>query len=111
MTKRLEDIPESWRRRLTALPGTDEWEREFYRTESENMLFGKEERVVKASLDIIGRYFVNRLKTIFPGVAGHPAVLSNSKGSPLYLFCFAAANEKGAPIALKIANHLLKVGG
>jgi hypothetical protein len=55
-------------------------------------------------------YFVDRLKTIFPGVAERPAVLLNSERSPLYLFCFAAANEKGAPIALNIANHLLKVG-
>ena len=71
------------------------------------MLFGEEERVVRASLERIGRYFVDRLKAIFPGVAERPAVLSNSKGSPLYLFCFAAANEKGGPIALRIAEHLL----
>lgn len=72
------------------------------------MLFGEEERVVRASLERIGEFFVQRLKTIFPGVAERPAVLSNSKGSPLYLFCFAAANQKGAPIALRIAEHLLK---
>jgi three-Cys-motif partner protein len=110
LTKRPEDIPESWRRRLTILLGTDEWENEFYRTESAKMLFGEEERVVKASLEGIAGYFVARLDTIFPGVAEHPAVLTNSKGSPLYLFCFAAANKRGAPIALRIANHLLEVG-
>jgi hypothetical protein len=48
------------------------------------------------------------LKTIFPGVAGEPAVLHNLTNSPLYLLCFAAANERGATIALDIANHLLK---
>jgi three-Cys-motif partner protein len=104
------EIPESWRQRLTLLLGTDEWEHALYKTERVNMLFGEEEMVVKASLDGIAAFFVNRLKTRFPGVAEHPAVLSNSKGSPLYLFCFAAANEKGAPIALRIADHLLKVG-
>jgi hypothetical protein len=28
--------------------------------------------------------------------------------NPLYLLCFAAGNDKGAPIAVKIANHILK---
>ena len=109
LTKKPQDIPESWRHRLTALLGTDEWGQEFYRKESGKMLFGEQERVVKTSLDVIARYFVARLKKIFPGVAEQPAVLTNSKGSPLYLFCFAVANEKGARIALRIANHLLKV--
>jgi hypothetical protein len=35
-------------------------------------------------------------------------VLLNSRNVPLYLLCFASANPKGAPIALKIARHLLK---
>lgn len=59
-------------------------------------------------MQTIGRYFVERLHTIFPGVADHPGVLRNSSNGPLYLFCFAAGNERGAPIALRIANHLLK---
>jgi len=36
--------------------------------------------------------------------------VSNSANSPLYLLCFAAGNEKGAPIAWNIANHLLTRG-
>ncbi|HVS33518.1 MAG TPA: hypothetical protein VMS98_18935 [Thermoanaerobaculia bacterium] len=63
---------------------------------------------MKASTDTIGRFFNDRLKSIFAGVADSPAVLRNSTGSPLYLLCFAAANEKGAPIAVRIADHLLK---
>ncbi len=35
-------------------------------------------------------------------------ILYNSQNVPLYLFCFASANPKGAPTALKIANDLLK---
>ena len=48
-------------------------------------------------------------QTIFPenGVA-EPGVLRNSSNNPLYLLCFAAGNDKGAPIAVKIANHILK---
>jgi three-Cys-motif partner protein len=105
------DIPESWRRRLDTLLGTDNWYEEFYRVETTLTLFGREEdRVVKATTDTIGRYFNERLKSIFPAVAEQPKVLRNSANSPLYLLCFAAGNHNGAPIALRIANHLLTKG-
>jgi three-Cys-motif partner protein len=105
------DIPEAWRRRLNQLLGTEDWYDEFYRVESTPTLFGNAvDRVVKASTDTIGRYFNNRLKSIFAGVVDEPKVLRNSANSPLYLLCFAAGNPKGAPIALKIAAHLLKKG-
>jgi hypothetical protein len=61
----------------------------------------------KASTETIGKYFVDRLRTVFTAVADAPLVLTNSRGCPLYLLCFAAGNPRGAPIALKIANHLL----
>jgi three-Cys-motif partner protein len=49
------DIPESWRRRLNLLLGTEDWYEEFYRFESLPTLFGEpEERVVKASTGTIG---------------------------------------------------------
>jgi three-Cys-motif partner protein len=109
LLKRDADIPAAWRERLTALLGTSDWFEEFYRTETTTDLFGESHtRTVKrASTDTIGKYFVDRLKTVFPAVAERPRILSNSRGSPLYLLCFAAGNQKGAPIALKIANHLL----
>lgn len=109
LLKRDADIPPAWRDRFTALLGTEDWFDEFYRTETTTDLFGEDHtRVVKqATTGTIGRYFVDRLKTVFTTVADRPRVLSNSKGSPLYLLCFAAGNPKGAPIALKIANHLL----
>jgi hypothetical protein len=34
--------------------------------------------------------------------------LLNSQNTPLYLLCFASANPKGAPTAIKIAQHILK---
>jgi three-Cys-motif partner protein len=102
------DIPMGWRTRLDKLLGTQDWYDEFYRVEHKPTLFGTdEERVVKATNDTIGRYFNDRLKSVFPGVA-EPGVLRNSSNCPLYLLCFAAGNENGASIALKIANHLLK---
>lgn len=101
-------IPESWRHRLNLLLGTEDWYDELYRVEHQPDLFGSNaERVVKATTDTIGRYFDNRLRGSSPGVAD-PGVLRNSSNCPPYLLCFAAASENGAPIALRIANHLLK---
>ena len=104
------EIPKGWRTRLDKLLGTTTWYDEFYKVEHKADLFGNdEERVVKATNETIARYFNNRLKTIFPenGVA-EPGVLRNSSNNPLYLLCFAAGNDRGAPIAVNIANHILK---
>jgi three-Cys-motif partner protein len=103
------DIPESWRSRLTALLGSEEWYEAFYRTDSVPTLFeAGQKRVTKASMEAMGGYFNDRLKGIFAGVADPPGVLRNSTNNPLYLLCFAVGNRAGAPIALRIARHLLK---
>lgn len=103
------DIPKAWRHRLNLLLGTENWYDEFYTVETTPTLFGDDrERVVKATMDTIGRYFNNRLKGRFAGVAEEPGVLRNSANNPLYLLCFAVGNERGKDIALRIAQHLLK---
>jgi hypothetical protein len=60
-----------------------------------------------ASFASIESYFVRRLKTIFAGVAENPLSLYSSSNTPLFLLCFAASNLKGAPIAVRIARHIL----
>lgn len=103
------DIPESWQRRLNLLLGTEDWYDEFYKVETTPTLFGNDqERVVKATMETIGRYFNNRLQAIFAGVVDEPGVLRNSANNPLYLLCFAVGNERGKDVALRIAKHLLK---
>src|SRR6202035_2982743 len=103
------EIPESWRRRLDLLLGTRDWYDEFYQVETTPTLFGgDQEHVIKASMGTIGRYFNQRLKSVFVGVAEQPAVLRNSRNNPLYLLCFAVGNARGKDIALRIANHLLR---
>jgi three-Cys-motif partner protein len=104
------DIPDSWRKRLNILLGTDDWYEEFYRVEREPTLFGDAEHVVKATTETIGRYFNDRLRSVFADVAEHPRVLRNSTNCPLFLLCFAVGNKRGAPVALGIANHLLERG-
>jgi len=109
LLKKSGDIPEAWRARLNVLLGTEDWYDEFFNIKVERDLFGNElERVEKASLETIGRYFNDRLKTIFEGVVEQPGVLKNRKNCPLYLFCFAVGNQGGKDIALRIASHLLK---
>jgi three-Cys-motif partner protein len=103
------DIPDSWRQRLDLLLGTTDWYEEFYSLEDRPTLFGDDHaRVVKATMESIGRYFNNRLKEVFAGVADEPGVLRNSVNNPLYLLCFAVGNVRGKNIALRIAEHLLK---
>jgi three-Cys-motif partner protein len=109
LLKKSGDIPDSWRDRLNILLGTDSWYEEFYTIQTTRTLFGTDQEVViKARMETIGRYFNNRLRSIFAGVAHLPGVLRNSTNNPLYLLCFAVGNPNGAPIALRIAEHLLK---
>jgi three-Cys-motif partner protein len=106
------NIPESWRHRLDLLLGKTDWYDAFYKVDPTPMLFEEPgTRVVKATTETIGRYFNNRLAGVFAGVAPEPKVLLNSANCPLYLLCFAVANDRGAPIALKIATHLLRTVG
>lgn len=102
--------PDSWRNRLNLALGTDGWIDEFYEPDEQQLSFFSEEENFKmvADAEKIGRYVLDRLNSVFHAVAPHPAVLTNAKNFPMYLFCFAAGNERGAVPALKIANHLLK---
>ena len=105
------EIPEGWRNRLDRFLGSDDWYRALYQVETKTNLFGEEETtVVKAGVEKIGQYFVDRLKSVFPAVAPKPKILLNSTNCPLYLFCFAVSNPnpKAYGIALNIANHILK---
>jgi three-Cys-motif partner protein len=102
--------PAEWQKALDRIFGTHEWHSRFYITTREPDFFEKEivstHRV--GDWQGVGLFMMERLKTVFHAVAPNPGVLLNSRNVPLYLFCFASANPKGAPIALKIAGHLLK---
>jgi len=104
-----EPPPVEWGRALTRILGTDEWKSVFYLQQKVATLFGEEEIQPKdADFDKIAQFFVKRLKTVFTKVAENPLPLRNSTNNPLYLLCFAAGNPKGAPTAIKIAQHILR---
>jgi three-Cys-motif partner protein len=94
---------------LDRLFGTKDWFQEFYCTSVEEDIFGQTiEKIQRACVsEKIGVFYLNRLKLIFSGVAPNPRMLYNSRG-PLFLLFFASGNPKGAPIAIKIANHILE---
>ena len=97
--------PESWRAKLTSVFGTDQWEEEFYTTES-SLIAGVQIVTKTADIAKISNFFVNRLRGIFAAVA-EPLLLRNNRGTALFLLVFAAANQRGAPTAIKIAHHIL----
>lgn len=105
---REEPPPAEWAEALTRVFGTNDWRTDFYRKHEEQTLFGPTTVEQKeAGFRQIGRFFVDRLKTVFAGVAENPLPLRNSVGTPLYLLCFAAGNPKGAKPAIKIAQDIL----
>jgi three-Cys-motif partner protein len=101
--------PAGWAQALTRIFGTEDWRDAFYPRQKVLTLFGEEEVQQKeADFGKIGQFFIDRLNTVFTAVSPKPLALRNSKNNPLYLLCFASANPKGAPTAIKIANHILK---
>src|SRR4030043_59860 len=95
---------------LNRIFGPKDWFEHFYKTRTLDDLFGKSVDIISKACDFdgIGSFYKNRLKTIFPGVAEEPRVFYNSRGSALFQLFFAAGNTKGAPIAIKIAEHLIR---
>ena len=56
----------------------------------------------------VAQRYKERLRTVFHEVAGNSRTLKNSMNVPLFELFFAAGNPKGAPIAVQIADHILK---
>lgn len=101
-------IDKKWRVRLNKLFGTSDWESRIYRTETNQDLFGTFETIERdATVENLQGFVEERLATCFVRVA-HGEVFRNSRNSPLYSLCFAAANERGATAAIKIAQSILK---
>jgi three-Cys-motif partner protein len=100
----------AWRDRIALMTGDSNWERAFYRKSPQSNLFGDDEIEMCASIEDIERYFVSRLRKVFPGVAENPLRLVNSRNYPMYLLTFACGNPslKAQTLALKLARAVLK---
>ncbi len=100
----------SWAQRLTDVFGTPDWESAFYSTSSFPSLLDSTQSVKLvhklADYRQIADFFVGRLKSEFEAVS-KPLPLYNSKGSLLFMFFFAAGNDRSAKTGLKIANSII----
>jgi len=96
--------------RLNRIFGIEDWFENFYKTRTLDDIFGKSVDIITKACDFagIGNFYKSRLKTIFSGVAEQSKVFYNSRESALFQLFFAAGNKKGAPIAIRIAEHLMR---
>jgi len=109
LLQRAKEPPPEWQTALDRIFGTHDWIERFYVTEPEADFFESDRVSTRRIADSaqVSSYMIERLESAFEAVAQQPGILWNSQNSPLYLFCFAAANKAGAPAALKIATYLL----
>jgi three-Cys-motif partner protein len=103
------DPAKACRTALDRLFGTSQWFEQFYRTHAESSIFGQPFDMVRkaCSFDGIAAFYLDRLRSVFAEVAPRPRLFCNSRNSPMFQLFFAAGNPKGAPIAVRIAAHLL----
>ena len=101
--------PPAWSEKITRCIG-DGWQEEFYTTPT--TLFDEWNRQHEKLADTkkIGSFLVRRLGEVFTGVAKQPRLICTRGNSPLFLLCFACGDETGCKPALKIAQHILKMG-
>jgi three-Cys-motif partner protein len=106
------DIPKEWQDTLDRSLGTSEWRSEFYRIEETGDLFGGFSKTTKdADVAKLERFYLARLRKIFPTVMNTCIRLTNSKDQTMYLLCFATANpsEKVGALVTKLAGWAAKV--
>jgi three-Cys-motif partner protein len=102
------DIPQEWQDTLDRCLGMKKWREAFYRNVEEADLFSESRsKVVKdADPKKLEKFYLSRLRTIFPTVMSNPIRLTNSKDQTMYLLCFASANpsSKVKSLATKLAS-------
>ena len=103
-------IDPTWARKITFLLGTDEWEQELYKNSPQMSLFEDTDGPVKIRDGIwrVLEYAKKRLSGLFPGVCNKPAILRNSKNSPLFALFFMCSNSAAKALALRIAESILR---
>jgi len=111
LKKDIDKIPRSWEKKLEMILGTDQWKKRFYKEINAITLFGESKYFIKdVDFNQMKDFILERLNTIFCGVAENPLLLCNSKNNPLYLLCFASGNPKGSKIAVNIAEDIMLKG-
>lgn len=106
------DIRPTARSTLTRLFGTSDWHKKLFQTTKRQGLFCMEDRTRRRQgCGEIIRYFLSRLKTLFPHVARNPLKLTNKRGIPMYLLCFASWKRERMDIAQRLFQRGCPLGG
>ena len=116
MLPRHAEVPEVWANRLDDTFGDRSWREEFFAVPEHlpiddlfpEHLENQKETKLDDPFGRLSRYVTRRLKTVFAEAVEEPLLLKTKGGAPLFLLCFAVANERGAPIAKRIADHIIK---
>ena len=98
---------ESWASRLDVVFGGREFWEDFYRVQPQLSFFEEPGVERLGGSDRIALRYQERLKGTFTSVANGSRRLSNSNNSPLFELFFASGNPAGAPVAVRIADHIL----
>ena len=97
---------------LNRLFGTRDWYKELFKTTNHTTSLGTELTTWRQKgCDAIIKYFMGRLNEVFPYVSRSWLKLRNSKGSPMYLLCFASPSQKRVELAQKILQPGCRLGG
>ena len=105
MTKSHEPPP-AWQDKLDKVfGGREHWQGVY---SEQPTLFGDSVQTRRPGSEQFSALYRQRLKTVFTRVADTERILRNSTNMPLFSLCFAASNPRGAPIAIKIADHILR---
>jgi three-Cys-motif partner protein len=107
MLKNDGDIPLSWQNKLDKFFGSHDWYDHFYKEPVQASFFSNNKKMKVVNEEEIGYYFYKRLSSIFCKVASSCGNLQNEKGSNLFLFFFAASNDRGASPAINISSYLI----
>ncbi|MCY4560602.1 MAG: three-Cys-motif partner protein TcmP [Chloroflexi bacterium] len=100
---------EEWAAVLDRVFGGPEWRDALYSTQVQPTLFGEDQILtVRSDQQAIVDAYLAKLRTVFEAVAPTPRWFLNSRKSPQFALMFAASNPAGAPIAVRIADHLLR---
>lgn len=90
--------------------GREHWE-SIYHDATQRRLFGEQSQQRDTGSSAIAGLYRKRLSNVFERVAPTSLTLQNSRKSPLFELFFAASNRAGAPIAIRIANHIMERWG
>lgn len=103
-------IDEKWEECLDRILGTNDWRNISYKEDNQISLFNDEpERIKVANLEIIEKFLIQRLETVFAKVAKKPRTIY-IQGKPYYIFFFAISNnnENAQKLAMKFAKYILE---